>query len=135
MFFFVVGSAIFALLFILLGYFLGNHEAKKVYRELLCYRQAVIVRLTDDNKALSACNRTLRDKLPQNGQYIIHGATRPTVAALTRNMQKAVTVKEYNYYVRLLRSAGSELMRTPLRTEHVHSDYQRKQQDVPAFWP
>ena len=121
--FFIIGAAIFALLFILLGYFIGNYEAKKVYRELLCYRQAAIVRLVKDNKALSACNRALRDKLPQNGPYIIHGARPPTVAALTRNMQEAVTVKEYNYYVRLLRSAGSELMRTPLRTEHVHADY------------
>lgn len=135
MFFFVVGSAIFALLFILMGYFLGNHEAKKVYRELLCYRQAAIVRLTKENKELVSWNQSLRDKLPQNGLYTLQDIGRPTVAALTRNMQEAVTVKEYNYYVRLLRSAGSELMRTPLRTEHVHSDYQRKQQDVPAFWP
>lgn len=125
--FFVIGAAIFALLFILVGYFLGNYEAKKVYRELLCYRQAAIVRLTNENKELVAWNQSLRDKLPQNGLYILQDIGRPTVAALTRNMQEAVTVKEYNYYVRLLRSAGSALMRTPLRTEHVHADYQCKQ--------
>lgn len=125
-FFFVVGAAIFALLFILLGYFLGNYEGKKVYRELLCYRQSRIDQLLDKVQALE------KQQAPK--AWPRETAT-STVADLTRSMQQAVTVKEYNYYVRLLRSAGSALMRTPLRTEHVHADYQCKQQDVPSFWP
>lgn len=120
-FFFVVGSAIFALLFILLGYFLGNYEAKKVYRELLCYRQDRICELQRRVDAL--VRQTERRKHTSTYRCGI-GAT---VADLTRWLNQSVTDEEHNYYVRLLRSAGSALMRTPLRTEHVHADYQCKQ--------
>ena len=128
MFFFVVGAIIFALLFILVGYFIGNYEGKRVYRELLCYRQSVIDQLR--GRELELINQL------ESASTATYGCdTGATVANITRWMQASIHVHEYNYYVKLLRKVGSALMRTPLRTEHVHSDYQRKQQDVPAFWP
>lgn len=119
---FVIGAAILALLFILVGYFIGNYEAKKVYRELLVYRQNRIEELLDEVNVLKVqhpADSSRAAKYPD-----VHGAT---IADLTRWMQQAITTKEYNYYVRLIRRMGSDFMRTPLRTEHGHADYKCKQ--------
>lgn len=122
--FYVWGAVNFALLFILVGYFIGNYEGKKVYRELLCYRQARIMELQQRVDALVPKVRHPADSSRAAKYPDVQGAT---VAELTRWMQQAVTVKEYNYYVRMIRSIGSELMRTPRRREHVHADYKCKQ--------